>query len=196
MEHQALFQNSRWFILLLLLFTSCPNPGKHATEFKVISDTTTGLKAVNGILYLNDTLFNGTVVSIFTGTADTGAIMNFKNGAEDGVWKKFFPNKMPEETRQFDAGKKIGEYLAWWPNGNKKLQYRFKEGEYDGTCYEWNESGQLVKEANYKAGHEDGLQKIFYDNGKIHSNFMVIKGRRYGLLGTKNCVNVSDSIFN
>jgi antitoxin component YwqK of YwqJK toxin-antitoxin module len=138
MEHQARFQNSSWFILLLLLFTSCAKPGKHATAFKVISDTTIGLKAVNGTLYLNDTLFNGTVLSFFAGTADTAAIMNFKNGAEDGVWKKFFPNKMPEETRQFDAGKKIGEYLAWWPNGNKKLQYHFKEGEYEGTCYEWN----------------------------------------------------------
>jgi len=195
MEHQARFLNKGMLILLLMLFTSCANTG-NAAECKVISDTTAGLKAVNGTLYLNDTLFNGTVVSIFTGTADTAAIMNFKNGAEDGVWKKFFPNKMREETRQFDAGKKIGEYLAWWPNGNRKLQYHFKDGEYEGTCYEWNENGQLVKEANYKAGHEDGLQKIFYDNGKIHSNFMVIKGRRYGLLGTKNCVNVSDSIFN
>jgi len=196
MAHQARFLNSAMFILLLLLFTGCTPTGKHAMVYKVINETTPGLKAVNGTLYLNDTLFTGTVFSIFAGTTDTAAIMNFSNGVEDGVWKKKYPNNALEETRQFKAGKKIGEYLAWWPNGNKKLQYRFNAGEYEGTCYEWNENGQLTKEANYKAGHEDGLQKIFYDNGKIHSNFMVINGRRYGLLGTKNCVNVSDSIFN
>lgn len=195
MEHQARFQNSGMFILLLMLFTSCANTGKPAVEYKKINQNTAGLKAVNGTLYLDDRLYSGTVYALFPGTTDTAAIMNFKNGAEDGLWKKNYPNHTPEETREFLQGKKVGEYLAWWPNGHKRLQYRFKEGEYEGTCYEWNENGQLVKEANYKAGHEEGLQKIFYDNGKIHSNFMVINGRRYGLLGTKNCVNVSDSIF-
>ena len=196
MEHQARFQNSGMLILLLMLFTSCTNTGKHATEYRTINQNTPGLKAVNGTLYLNDTLFSGTVYAIFPGTYDTAAIMNFSNGAEDGIWKKYFAGNTLEETRQFKQGKKIGEYTAWWPNGKKRLQYRFAAGEYEGTCYEWNENGQLVKEANYKAGHEDGLQKIFYDNGKIHSNFIVVNGRRYGLLGTKNCVNVSDSIFN
>ena len=38
--------------------------------------------------------------------------------------------------------------------------------------------------------------KYFYNNGKVRSNYLVINGKRYGLLGTKNCVNVKDSIFN
>ena len=180
----------------LLLFTGCKQPGKQAVEYKTINAETPGLKAVNGIIYFNDRLFNGTVFSLFPNTSDTAAIMNFHSGNEDGVWKKKYSKNSYEETREFKDGKKIGEYIAWWPNGNKKLQYEFKEGEYEGTCYEWNERGQMTKEANYKAGYEDGLQKIFYDNGKIHSNFVVVNGRRYGLLGTKNCVNVSDSIFN
>jgi len=196
MEHQARFLNRSMSILLLMLFIGCKPAGKHAVEYKTVDAATPGLKAVNGILYLNDVLFNGTVYALFTGSNDTAAIMNFHNGAEDGTWKKNYSNNTPEEIRAFKDGKKAGEYLAWWPNGKKKLQYRFKDGEYEGTCYEWNESGQLTKEANYKAGYEDGMQKIFYDNGKIHSNFVVINGRRYGLLGTKNCVNVSDSIFN
>ena len=196
MEHQARFLNSGMLILLLMLFTGCQQPGKHAVEYKAISAETPGLKAVNGIVYFNEQLFNGTVFSIFPNTNDTAAIMNFSNGREDGVWKKKYANNALEEVREFKNGKKIGEYIAWWPNGNKKLQYEFKEGEYEGTCYEWNEQGQMTKEANYKAGYEDGLQKIFYDNGKIHSNFVVVNGRRYGLLGTKNCINVSDSIFN
>ncbi|MEI9958663.1 MAG: hypothetical protein WDM90_20670 [Ferruginibacter sp.] len=133
--------------------------------------------------------------TLFPNTNDTAAIINFKNGQESGVWKKKYADNTLEETREFKDGKKVGEYLAFWPNGHKKLQYEFANGEYEGTCYEWNVDGQLVKEANYKAGHEDGLQKIFYNNGKIHSNYVVVNGRRFGLLGTKNCINVSDSIF-
>ena len=48
---------------------------------------------------------------------------------------------------------------------------------------------------NYVKGHEEGSQKMYYDNGKIRSNYTIIAGRRYGLLGTKNCVNVADSVF-
>jgi antitoxin component YwqK of YwqJK toxin-antitoxin module len=196
MEHQARFLNSRMSILLLMLFTGCYQPGKHAVEYKPINATAPGLKAVNGIVYFNEALFSGTVFNLFPNSNDTAAIMNFRNGREDGVWKKKYAHNKLEEIREFKDGIKTGEYIAWWPNGNKKLQYEFKDGEYEGTCYEWNEQGQMTKEANYKAGYEDGLQKIFYDNGKIHSNFVVVNGRRYGLLGTKNCVNVSDSIFN
>jgi antitoxin component YwqK of YwqJK toxin-antitoxin module len=49
--------------------------------------------------------------------------------------------------------------------------------------------------AHFKDGQEEGSQKLWYDNGKIRANYVIIKGKRYGLLGTKNCKNVSDSIF-
>jgi antitoxin component YwqK of YwqJK toxin-antitoxin module len=48
---------------------------------------------------------------------------------------------------------------------------------------------------NYKKGHEDGQQQWWYDNGKIKANYIIKNGRRYGLRGTKKCINVSDSIF-
>jgi antitoxin component YwqK of YwqJK toxin-antitoxin module len=48
---------------------------------------------------------------------------------------------------------------------------------------------------HYKKGYEEGLQQFYYDNGKVKANYFMKAGRRYGLLGTKNCVNVSDSIF-
>ena len=73
--------------------------------------------------------------------------------------------------------------------------YLFSNDEYEGTCREWNEAGRLVKEMNYKAGYEAGSQRSWYDNGRIRANYVIEDGRRYGLLGTKNCVNVSDSIF-
>ena len=46
---------------------------------------------------------------------------------------------------------------------------------------------------NYYNGKEQGSQKVWYNNGKIKSNYVVKDGRRYGLLGTKNCTNVKDT---
>ena len=73
--------------------------------------------------------------------------------------------------------------------------YVFVNDEYEGTCREWSSDGLLVKEMNYLKGHEEGSQRWWYDNGKIKANYIIKQGRRYGLLGTKNCMNVSDSIF-
>jgi len=197
MVHQARFQNR--FILMLIsiiVLNGCMQPVRNDIFlYRTINSTSPDLKAVNGIIYLKDSLFNGTIFTLFPNSTDTAAIMNFKNGQESGIWKKKYTDNSLAETREFKDGKKVGVYLAFWPNGHKKLQYEFVNGEYEGTCYEWNVDGQLVKEANYRAGHEDGPQKIFYDNGKIRSNYIMINGRRFGLLGTKNCINVSDSIF-
>ena len=71
----------------------------------------------------------------------------------------------------------------------------FKKGEYDGTNRIWTKDGQIIEELNYKKGQEFGSQKVWYLDGKIKSNYIIKNNRRYGLLGTKNCTNVSEEVF-
>ncbi len=120
---------------------------------------------------------------------------NFVNNLTWAEWKKYYEGGKIKETRRFSLGKKTGDYIAWWPNGSKQLHYFFIDDEYEGNCKEWNEKGLLTKDMNYKKSKEEGLQRWWYDNGKIKANYFIKGGRRYGLLGTKNCINVSDSIF-
>ena len=98
------------------------------------------------------------------------------------------------EKRYFNKGVKVGVMKNWWENGQLQSEYHFNNGEYDGTCREWNFGGVLIREMNYENGYEKGSQKQWYDNGSYRSNYVIRDGRRYGLLGTKNCVNVSDSL--
>ena len=77
MEHQARFLNSGMSILLLMLFTGCKQPGKHAVEYKTINASTPGIKAVNGVVYFNEKVFSGTIFSLFPNTNDTATIMVF-----------------------------------------------------------------------------------------------------------------------
>lgn len=201
MVHQALLRNNLFLLLFFTAFFSCNNaqlatePAHYLSNKKINKERAVDFKIINGILMEGTSPFNGTLFTLFTATKDTAELANYYNGREHGEWKKFYPSKKLREKRYFKDGSKIGEYLVWWENGNKQLQYFFEADEYQGTCKEWSETGFLNKIMTYKKGHEDGHQQWWYDNGKIKANYVIIDGRRYGLLGTKNCVNVSDSIF-
>ena len=99
------------------------------------------------------------------------------------------------EERYFLNGKKHGQQIAYWQNGNKRFEFMAKNEAYEGELKEWSSSGYLYHMGNYVNGQEEGAQKMWYENGKLRANYVIVQGKRYGLLGTKNCKNVSDSIF-
>ncbi len=177
----------------LTVFGCSEGTSEHKLAWKTLANE--NLSLGNGIMYFDNQPYTGSVFGLYPSTNDTSEVAQYLAGKEDGLWRKYYEDGQVMEERLYDHGKKTGDYLAWWPNGNKKLHYRFVNDEYEGTCREWNESGRLVQEMNYVKGHEEGSQKMYYDNGKIRSNYTIIAGRRYGLLGTKNCVNVADSVF-
>jgi antitoxin component YwqK of YwqJK toxin-antitoxin module len=111
------------------------------------------------------------------------------------ITKKYYPNKRLMEYREFRNDMKNGKQIAYWDNGNKRFYYIAKNDASEGELMEWDYNGKLFHLAHYKDGQEEGVQKLWYENGKIRANYVIIKGRRFGLLGTKNCKNVSDSIF-
>ena len=178
--------------LLITLLHSCS--GKPAGVIWLQSGDA-ALEARGDILFYNGQPFAGKLIDWHPGTHDTAAISNYRDGREDGEWIKFYPAHELQERRFYTMGEKTGRLEAWWPGGKKKLDYFFAGGEYEGRCREWNSEGRLVRTMTYEKGHEEGPQQCWYDNGKIRANYVMINGRRYGLLGTKNCVNVSDSIF-
>jgi antitoxin component YwqK of YwqJK toxin-antitoxin module len=123
---------------------------------------------------------------------------NQKNDQAKGgivVSKKYYPNMQLMEYREFRNNMKNGKQIAYWENGNKRFEFTAIDDTYEGELKEWDYDGNMFHLAHYKNGVEEGEQKMWYQNGKIRANYVIIKGRRFGLLGTKNCKNVSDSIF-
>ncbi len=190
MAQQALFHVS----IFLLCFQACTE-SEAEVKMMVFNSTEANIELKNGLAMNGSTIFTGKIFSLSANQKDTAEIVGFYEGKEHGIWKKFYPNGKVMETREFRNGKKVGCLKAWWPNGTLKLQYSFADGEYNGSCREWNDRGLLIKAMNYRMGYEEGSQKQFYDDGKIKANYIMTGGRRYGLLGTKNCENVADSIF-
>lgn len=175
-----------------LLCTSCRLPVEKA--IRLYNADSLVLENRNGIMYSNQNPFTGRVYQLYP-NQDTLQIFGFYEGREDGAWKRFFPNGQIQELRYFDKGTKVKTLTRWWENGQMQLKCTFVDGAYQGALKSWNSNGQLIEEMHYKNGYEEGSQKMYYDNGKIRSNYVVKNGKRIGLLGTKNCVNVSDSIF-
>lgn len=109
--------------------------------------------------------------------------------------KKYFPSGKLMEKRQVINGVRHGWQTAYWENGRKRFEYRAVNDAYEGELKEWAENGQLFHVAHYKNGQEDGLQQMWHPNGAIRSNYVIIQGRRFGLLGTKNCKNINEKLL-
>lgn len=182
------------FVFCLVIF-SCSRTVEKEFVWKNYNLDSLALKNYNGIIFNGSVPLTARVFRLFPNDNDTAEVFCFKNGKEHGEWKQFYENGQLKEQRRFENGLKVKSYISWWENGNRKAAFQFENGEYEGTFCEWNEQGALVKEMHYKNGYEEGSQKLFYDNGKVRSNYVVKNGKRIGLLGTKNCMNVSDSVF-
>jgi antitoxin component YwqK of YwqJK toxin-antitoxin module len=149
----------------------------------------------NDVVFFNGKIYNGFLYEMHPNTKDTIAIEGYFDGVLHGLCKKWYPNKKLLEERFYSHGEKNGKQIAYWENGNKKFEFIAKNDAYEGEMREYTFDGRLIHLATYTNGQEEGTQKMWYDNGKIRANYVIIKGKRYGLLGTKNCKNVSDSIF-
>ena len=171
---------------------------KNISDRKIDADgeNIKSIKSKKGFLYVNDSIFSGMIYYLYPNSRDTFKIENYSNGKENGYWFQYYPNHILKEKRFFVNGKKEGEHIGFWENGEKRFSYHLKNDVYEGNNKEWTQEGKLISDMNYHLGQEQGSQKVWYDNGKIKANYVIKDGRRYGLLGTKNCENVSDSVFN
>lgn len=125
---------------------------------------------------------------------DTAACIGFTEGVQEGTSRIWHPNGRLSELRTFHKGRKMGTHRGWWPNGNRRFEYEFRNGEHHGAMLEWYEDGRPYKEFHHIEGYEEGSQRMWWEDGRIRANYVVRNGRRYGLIGVKNCVNTKDSL--
>ncbi len=193
----------RLIILVLNLACSCnQNKPKHpsALEARAVPkvfrlNTDPSFRVDKDVVFWKKTPYSGFVYQLDSLTKDTLFIEGYSAGLLNGLSKKWYPNRQLMEERYYAQGKKQGRQVAYWENGQKRFEFTAINDAYEGELKEWSHEGLLFHLAHYSDGQEEGVQKLWYDNGKIRANYVMIKGKRFGLLGTKNCKNVSDSIF-
>ncbi|MBD0403934.1 toxin-antitoxin system YwqK family antitoxin [Flammeovirga sp. EKP202] len=197
MERQVLQPTN--FILLLFIFLFSCAPQKHENKkvlsLEMVNAQEVMTKSSKGIFYVNGKRFSGMIYWTYPNGTDTLRVRRYHDGEKEGKWVKYYPNNILEEVRYYKEGKKEGEQIGYYPNGKIRFITNFQNDLYEGNAKAWTGSGRLIRNQNYHIGKEEGVQQVWYDNGKIKANYVIKEGRRFGLLGTKNCINVSDETF-
>lgn len=191
--------------IIFIFFLVCSCKGSEPKEVsgfeKVEIPKTFLLKSSINIAKSNDTTFvdnkkySGFLYQLYPNHQDTIFIEGYSDGLLSGTLIRWYENRQVMEQRTYQRGRKHGKQVSFWENGNKRFEFIAENDVYVGELKEWNNDARLVHLANFVNGQEEGTQQMWYDNGKIKANYVIIKGKRYGLLGTKNCRNVSDSLF-
>lgn len=145
-------------------------------------------------VYFDDHFFSGYRYLLYE-NGDTALVQSYFNGVEEGMQRKWYPNKILAEERFYINGKKEGIHRSWWPDGKQKMYFEAYAGEYSGEFKEWYSAGLLGKEFHYVNGQEEGSEKLWWDNGTVRANYVIRNGKKYGLLGFKTCINPYDSII-
>lgn len=180
--------------ILIFCFIAFVQCRENKSEFVFVEFSDPQIKSIHDSVYYKQIPFSGMLIEL--SKTDTLMQVTYLNGIKDGYAKRWHSNKLLAEERLFRQGKKEGIHKGWWPNGNPQFEFAISNDEYQNEFKEWNEAGSLIKFFHYKNGHEEGSQQLWYNDGKVRANYVIKDGRRFGLLGTKNCVNVSDSVFN
>ena len=174
-------------VLLVLICISCNT--KHNNI--IIDASSPDLKLDNGILYYNDALFTGNLITHYENKLFKSDI-EYKNGRKHGHEKHWNTKADLIIERHYLKGKKSGIHKGWWDNGNLRFEYHFNnKGEYHVSVKEWYESNMLFKAFNYENGKEVGSQKLWKSDGSIKANYEVVNGERFGLIGLKKCYQVT-----
>jgi antitoxin component YwqK of YwqJK toxin-antitoxin module len=188
---RAASRNSLWVIAIWILSSCEDGPNAPMTYF---DESKVNLKTKRGITYIETTPVTGVVFAL-NPIGDTLSVTPYHNGKFHGTTRVYHNNGKLRSLRHFENGWRIGEHAGWFENGNQQFLYHFDDDMFDGNQKEWMENGHLYSDLNYVKGREAGSQRYWYADGKIKTNYVIKDNRRYGLLGTKNCINATDSIF-
>jgi len=159
-----------------------------------VKATDSGFVNNQDTVYYKNSFFTGFRYSLYA-NGDTTYLQSYFNGVEEGLQKKWYPNKQIAEERFYINGKKEGTHKGWWADGKPKFVFTILNNEYNGEFKECYSSGLLAKQFHYVNGQEEGSERLWWDNGTVRANYVIRNGKKYGLIGLTTCANPYDSVI-
>ena len=179
----------RNIVIILLLVSSCTYRSNRPNDYYgSFESTDTSLHFVNGYCYHTSYLLSGVISERYQNNRLQN-VTNYINGKEEGWKYSYYPDSTLAEKRYYHIGEKDSVHTGWWPNGKLRFEYHFSNGLYNGDFKEWYVSGAKYKHIHYINGAEYWA-KGWRENGKVYMNFIVKKGRRYGIENSNLCYTV------
>ena len=165
-------------LLCVLCLMACAGPSQPSpANQRSIAANTPGLRLSNGVCFLHDSVFTGTVVAHHP----NGKVANtvaWVQGRQHGPAKSWFANGRKESLAFFVHGSKAGTYFGWWPNGQLKTNFHYVADTYEGQQREWYPNGKPYRFFTYHLGHEEGPQTVWNTDGTQLANYVAQNGGR------------------
>ncbi|GAB4022102.1 toxin-antitoxin system YwqK family antitoxin [Spirosoma koreense] len=178
---------NKWLGLLAGAWIAC-QPSPEVNHY--IDARTVQIESREGSSFIQNKPITGVLFSINT-QGDTLFRVPFFGGKENGKALFFYPGNRIREERFFVNGWKEGTHRGWYENGRPMFEYHFHDDLFESSYREWFPNGKLFRNMHYEKGQESGVQQSWSVTGTIKMNYVIKNDRRYGLLGTKNCRNIS-----
>lgn len=115
---------------------------------------------------------------------------SYKNGVRHGLAQAWYSDGSLAYMRRFSDGLRQGEHVGFWPGGVPQFRFRYVDDLFEGEQASYYKNGMPLELRHYHAGQEVGRQQIWAASGELSSNYIVKEGRRYGLVGSVDCVTV------
>lgn len=148
-----------------------------------------GFKRTSGVLMYDGKPFSGYRYTKFPNDK-TATLIGYWQGKREGEAKGFYVSGQRRYQKFYHQGKRIKTHYGWYSTGKTRFIRQYKNGLMEGVEKMYYRDGRLAVERHFQNGKEQGSQKEWSQKGKLVSNYVVKKGRRYGVLGRKNCVSV------
>lgn len=156
----------------------------------ITEENNTSLHLENGIYFLNNLLFSGSIVSYY-GNGALNEKSGFIDGKKEGVSGTWFDNGVLQTKRFYVNGEKDGTHYGWYDDGAKRFEYNFKNGVNTGVSTEWYQTGAIARKTVYSNGKEESVQ-AWRDNGKLYINYVVKDGVIYGMNNSHLCYTLKN----
>lgn len=115
---------------------------------------------------------------------------SYRNGLRHGLAQAWYGDGSLAYQRRFADGLRQGEHVGFWPGGWPQFRFRYIDDLFEGEQASYYKNGMPLELRHYRAGQEVGRQQIWAASGELSSNYIVKEGRRYGLVGSVDCVTV------
>ncbi|MFN3848966.1 MAG: toxin-antitoxin system YwqK family antitoxin [Spirosomataceae bacterium] len=183
------------YLLLIFLLVGCNKPQNDFASISIpnvlveVSDKNIVNK--DGIIYYQNQSFSG-----FLTEKQAGKLIfkeGYLNGKQEGESNRWFLNGQLAEQRFYHENRKEAKHTGWWENGQKRFEYHFKTDIPVGHHQEWYPSGRVFTSFHFDdQGQPEGSQQMWFEDGKVKSNYVMKNGRRYGFYGAKGCMGKNE----
>lgn len=146
------------------------------------------LTMVGAVLYRHGTPFSGYAVA-----RQAGRIVSrtpLLEGREHGRAVAWYPNGAKRFEKHYVHGNREGTHRGWWDNGRPQFVYRYVGDLFEGEQVAFYRNGVRSELRHYTNGREEGQQRFWNDAGRVVANYAMVNGKRYGIVGRRDCVPV------